>query len=191
MKSEELENRKCVITGLVKPKNALLRFTILPSNEFVPDFNKKLGGKGIYFSNSKSLIRNVVQTAKIGKLIHKPAKYDQNLPDLIEKLLAAKGLEALNLARKSGNLIFGFEKIKEQIIKNKVAFVVEATDAGADGKQKMFELCKNIEIVSIYDSATFDRAFDKEMVVYIAILKSESSANVYEHLKRYEDYLNG
>ena len=120
-----------------------------------------------------------------------PATRLDDLPDLIEKLLAAKGLEALNLARKSGNLIFGFEKIKEQIIKNKVAFVVEATDAGADGKQKMFELCKNIEIVSIYDSATFDRAFDKEMVVYIAILKSESSANVYEHLKRYEDYLNG
>ena len=191
MKTEELENRKCIITGEVKPKSELLRFTVLPDNSLIPDFNKKLGGKGVYFSNSKRLIEETFKTVKIGKVLHKPVKFDQDLAQVVEKLLAAKGLEVLNLARKSGNLILGFEKIKEQIIKNKVAFVVEAADAGADGKQKMSELCKSIEIISVYDSDTFAKAFGRELVVYLAVLKSESSAMVYDHLKRYKDYING
>lgn len=189
--TEELETRKCVLTGEIKPKNELLRFTVLRNGDFVPDFNKKLGGKGVYVSNSKSLLEGIKKDVRIGKILHKPAKADPSLPDLVEKILAAKGLESLNLARKSGALVLGFEKIKEQIIKNKVAFVVEATDAGADGAKKMSELCKNIEQLKIYDSETLEKAFNRETVVYAAILKSEVCNMVYTNLKRYETYLKG
>ena len=189
--TEELETRKCVLTGEIKPKNELLRFTVLKNGDLVPDFNKKLGGKGVYVSNSKSLLEGIKKDVKIGKILHKPAKTDPSLPDLVEKILAAKGLESLNLARKSGALVLGFEKVKEQIIKNKVEFVVEATDAGADGAKKMSELCKNIEQLKIYDSATLETAFNRETVVYAAILKSEVCNMVYTNLKRYETYLNG
>lgn len=189
--AEELENRKCAFTGKTKSKSELLRFTLLKDGNLIPDFNKKLGGKGIYFSNSKNMLETMVKTAKLGKILHKPIKVDPNIPFIVEQLLAAKGLEALNLARKSGNLVLGFEKIKEKILKNKVAFVVESTNAGTDGKQKMSELCKNIEILTIYDSQTFEKAFSRETVVYLAVLNSEITSMVYKHLKRYENYLNG
>ncbi len=189
--AEELENRKCVLTGEIKSKSDLLRFTLLRDGTLIPDFNKKLEGKGIYFSNSKSMLETMTKTTKLGKILHKPVKVDANLPQLVEQLLAAKGLETLNLARKSGNLVLGFEKIKEKILKNKVAFVIEATDAGADGKQKMSELCKDTELLTIYDSPTFERAFNRETVVYLAVLKSEITSMVYKHLKRYENYLKG
>lgn len=188
---KELETRKCIITGEVKAKRDLLRFTILANGDFIPDFNKKFSGKGIYISNSKSLLEKTVKTVKIGKILHKSVNIDTNLAEMVEHILAAKGLEALNLARKSGNLILGFEKVKENILKNKVAFVVEARDAGVDGKEKMSVLCKNLEKFIVYDSETLDKAFNRDTVVYLAILKSEVSAMVYENLKRYENYLNG
>ena len=55
----------------------------------------------------------------------------------------------------------------------------------------MSELCKNIEQLKIYDSATLETAFNRETVVYAAILKSEVCNMVYTNLKRYETYLNG
>ena len=189
--AKELETRKCILSGETKPKSELLRFVVLEKGRLVPDFDKKLSGKGIYLSNSKHVIETVVNSPKINKIFHKQVKAELNLPDIIEKILADKGLSALNLARKSGNLVLGFEKIKEQIIKDKVAFVIEATDAGSDGKKKMSELGAKIEILSIYNSAAFEKAFNREMVVYLAVLKSEVSAMVYENIKRYKDYLNG
>ena len=189
--AEELETRKCILTGKIKPKDELLRFTVLKNGDFLPDFNKKLGGKGVYISNSKSLISGHKKDVKIGKLLHKPVNTNPEIPELVEKILAAKGLETLNLARKSGNLVLGFDKIKEQILKDKVAFVIEAVDAGADGTKKMSELCRDLEQFRIYDSATLDRAFNRETVVYLAVLKSEISTMVYATLKKYATYLNG
>lgn len=189
--AEELENRKCILTGNIRKKSDLLRFVLLPNGDFIPDFNKKLSGKGIYISNSKSLLENAFKTKKIGKILHRNVNYCQNLSELVENILANKGLESLNLARKSGNLLFGFEKVRESILKDKVAFVIEATDAGTDGKEKMASLCRNLEKVIVYDCATLDKAFNRDTVVYLAVLKSEISAMVYENLKRYENYLNG
>lgn len=191
MMQKELETRKCIITGEIKPKNELLRFTLLKNGDFIPDFNKKFSGKGIYVSNSKSILEKAFKTVKIGKILHCNVNPYPDLAELIEKMLASKGLEALNLARKSGNLILGFEKVKDCILKNKAAFVVEAADAGADGKEKMNALCKNIEKFVLYDSGTLDKAFNHDTTVYLAVLKSEISAMVYENLKRYENYLNG
>ena len=59
MMQKELETRKCIITGEIKPKNELLRFTLLKNGDFIPDFNKKFSGKGIYVSNSKSILEKV------------------------------------------------------------------------------------------------------------------------------------
>ena len=40
--------RKCIVTGQILDKSALLRFTTLPDNTVVPDFKKKLPNKGFY-----------------------------------------------------------------------------------------------------------------------------------------------
>lgn len=187
--ANESDNRKCILTNEIRNKNKLLRFTVLPNGDFVPDFNKKFGGKGVYISNSKSILEKAFKTVRIGKILHCNVNPYPELSELVEKILSAKGLEALNLARKSGNLVLGFDKVKENIMKNKVAFVVEANDAGKDGKEKMEALCKDIKKFVLYDSATLDKAFNRETTVYAAVLKSEISAMAYENLKRYENYL--
>ncbi|MEE6208018.1 MAG: YlxR family protein, partial [Alphaproteobacteria bacterium] len=46
--------RKCVATGEIKSQDELLRFVKTPDSRLVPDFNKKLEGRGLYVSNSKT-----------------------------------------------------------------------------------------------------------------------------------------
>ncbi|MBR5607726.1 MAG: DUF448 domain-containing protein, partial [Bacteroidaceae bacterium] len=39
-----------LFTGQVQDKTNLLRFTVLPDGQLVPDFKKKLSGTGVYVS---------------------------------------------------------------------------------------------------------------------------------------------
>ena len=110
----------------------------------------------------------------------------------MENLLKQKALESLNLARKSGALVTGFEKVKEVIKKNSAEFLIEAKDAGSDGKEKMVLLAKNIEIFNLFSIDELDMTLNRENTVNIAILKSSVSKMVYNNLKKYQNfYCNG
>ena len=50
--SRELIERKCIVEGTVKPVAELLRFVEL-NNALLPDFNKKLPGKGMYVTGNR------------------------------------------------------------------------------------------------------------------------------------------
>jgi len=189
--SKELETRKCIVTGKILPKAELLRFVVLENGQMLPDFNKKLGGKGVYLSNSKTLLAGLtLKKNPLNKILHTNVIISSELPDMVEHILSKKCLDAVNLARKAGDLILGFEKVKDVITKGKAAFVIEATDAGEDGKQKIATIAKDLEKFSLYDVATLSEALKRENTVYFAIAKSQISDMVREAFRRYQTFLN-
>jgi predicted RNA-binding protein YlxR (DUF448 family) len=187
---EKETNRKCIATGVIKPKDELLRFVKTPDSRLVPDFNKKLDGRGLYVSISKKALKTALDKNLFIKSIHLHLKIEDNFLEMVEQLLYKRGLEFINLARKAGALVTGFEKVKESILKNKAAFLVEATDAGQDGSEKIRSVAKNLEIVKIYNVEDLDTALDKVNTVHVAILKSDIAKTVYENLKRYQTFLD-
>ncbi|MFR8206490.1 MAG: DUF448 domain-containing protein [Alphaproteobacteria bacterium] len=60
-------NRKCIVTGNVIDKSGLLRFTVTPDRLVVPDFKKKLPGKGIYVTNSRRLLQKAIEKTCLPK----------------------------------------------------------------------------------------------------------------------------
>ena len=68
---KELETRKCVISGEVLNKEYLLRFVTLKDGTMLPDFNKKIDGRGFYVSNSKKLLLSLVEKHPFNKILHK------------------------------------------------------------------------------------------------------------------------
>lgn len=189
---KELETaRKCILTGQILPKEDLLRFVLLKDGRLIPDFNKKLEGRGIYISNSLALIKGLTVKSPLNKMLHTNVIIDTELPQTVERILHKKGLEAINLARKAGDLILGFEKVQETIKKGKAAFVIEAADAGEDGRQKIAAMAADLEKYTVYDIATLSEALNRENTVYLAVKKSSMHAMVRTALKRYQTFLNG
>lgn len=187
MQREQVE-RKCILEGAVKPMSELLRFVEL-NNELLPDFNKKLPAKGMYVTANKLSLQKALEK----KLFHKVSKHNlkiaENLMETVENLIKHQALESLNLARKSGALITGFEKVKEAVKKDNVAFIIEAKDAALDGKEKVVLLAKNIEIFNLFSIDELDKALNKVNTVHIAILKSNISDMVYSNLMKYQNYI--
>lgn len=189
--AKETEMRKCVLTGKVLPKDELLRFALLKDGTVLPDFNKKLDGHGFYLSNSKTLLSGLAAKANpLNKILHTKTIMSEDLPQIVEQILRKRGLDALNLARKAGDLVLGFEKVKDIIAKGKAAFVIEATDAGEDGRQKIAAMAKDLEKFTLYDVASLSEALNRENTVYSAVKVGPMSAMVRSAFQRYQTFLN-
>ncbi len=186
--SREPIERKCIVEGICKPTTELLRFVEL-NNELLPDFNKKLPGKGMYVSCNRLSVIKALEKKIFHKVSRHNLKIAENFIDIVENLIKDKALASLNLGRKAGVLVTGFEKVKEVIQKNKVDFIIEARDAGQDGKEKMAFLAKNLEKFNLFSIDELDRALNKENTVHVAVLKSDMSRSVYNSLKKYQNFL--
>ncbi|MBR5154561.1 MAG: DUF448 domain-containing protein [Alphaproteobacteria bacterium] len=181
--------RKCILDGSVKPTEELLRFVVL-NNTLLPDFNKKLQGKGIYITNNRQSLEKALEKKLFNKVSKHCLKIEDDFVSIIENLIKNKALDSLNLARKAGAVVSGFEKVKEEIKKNKVEFIIQASDAGKDGKEKIAFLAKSLEIFNLFSIDELDMTLNKENTVHIAILKSDVSRMVYNNLKKYQNFLS-
>lgn len=187
---QENEDRKCIVTGQVKEKDELLRFTLTPDNQIIPDFKKKLPGRGFYVTNSKTALQKAVEKNLFAKAVKKNVKVSAELIQSVENILRKKGLESISLAKKAGDLMTGFEKVGEKIKREKIAFLLEAKDAGADGHQKMTALAKDLEIFALYSVEELDKALDRINTVHAALLKSDMAKLVHSDLTRLQTFLN-
>lgn len=190
MKSKDDNVRKCIVTGQILEKDCLLRFTVTPDNIVVPDFKKKLPGKGIWVKNSKQALQTAVAKGLFSKAIKTNVKANKELVEMVEHLLRKKGLELTSLARKAGILITGFEKVKEAIKKDKIAFVLEAKDAGDDGHNKIISIAKGLDVFALYSVDELDVALDKVNTVHVAFTKGVMAKTVHNEFKKIQEFLN-
>lgn len=187
---QETQSRKCIVSGEVKEKEALLRFVVTPDNEIIPDFKKKLPGKGIYVSNAKTALETAVKKNLFTKAVKKNVKVSAELVQTVENILRKKGLESISLARKAGVFVTGFEKVSDKIKREKVAFLLEAKDAGADGHNKMTNLAKGLEVFALYSVEELDKALDRVNTVHAALIKGDMSKMIHNELQRLQTFLN-
>jgi len=181
--------RKCILTGQLLNKDQLLRF-VAAEGHLLPDFQKKFGGKGIYITNSATALKTASDKKLFSKAAHKNLAEEANICDIVENILHSRGLEFLNLARKAGDAVFGFEKVREQLIRNNVEFIVEAKDAGADGREKIASWAKNIPIFLSYTVEELDRATDRMNTVHVAFLKSSMAKSALVEYQRAEKFFS-
>ena len=182
--------RKCIVSGMVYDKAQLLRFTVTPDGLVVPDFKKRLPGKGVYVLNSKKALQKAVDANLFAKALKLKAKAGGELMEQVENLLRKQALDAVSLARKAGDLISGMDKVVEALKKSKAAFLLEASDAGEDGHHRIMSYAKDIEIFSLFKIEELDKELAKENTVHLAFVKGNVAKMVREAFVRLTSFLN-
>jgi predicted RNA-binding protein YlxR (DUF448 family) len=182
--------RKCIVSGQVTDKENLLRFTLTPDGSVVPDLKKKLPGKGAYVIVSKKTLQKAVESGAFAKAFKVRAKADLTLVEQVEHILHKQALDAVSLAKKAGCLISGMDKVTEALHKGKIAFLLEATDAGEDGHKRIMSYAKDVEIFSLFEIEELDKELAKENVVHLAFVKGPMAKMVKETFERLTSFLN-
>lgn len=129
--------RKCIATGEVRPKHGLIRFAIGPEGQVVPDILEKLPGRGIWVSADRSALETAVKKGLFSRGAKQKVSVPEGLVDQVEAMLARRVVELISLARKGGQAVSGYEKVKDWLSKDEAEVLIQASDGSERGKTKL------------------------------------------------------
>ena len=164
----EAPERRCLATGETGPKSGLVRFVLSPGGEVVPDVLGKLPGRGMYVSADRAAIERAVAKGLFSKAAKAPARAPGNLAGVVEALLAKRVLDLISLARKSGQAVCGYEKVKGWLYEGRARVLVQATDGSGRGKSKL-STPQNGDYIGCLTQSELGLAFGRESAIHAAL----------------------
>ncbi|MCA1909837.1 MAG: RNA-binding protein [Magnetospirillum sp.] len=162
-------NRRCIVTGSVLPKEQLLRFVVGPDSMVVPDVEGRLPGRGIWLSPGRDVVNTALAKRLFARAARRAVVVPDDLADLIERILHRRCLDALALARRAGQAVAGFEKVKAELKAGRVAVLVQARDAAQDGRDKLKALAPGAVVVDQFDAAEMGAVFGRDHAVHACV----------------------
>ena len=135
---EAPSERRCLVTGEVQPKAGLIRFVAAPDGVVIPDLAEKLPGRGFWVAADRPTLEKAVAKGLFSRGAKAQVKADADLIDGIEAALARRVVELVSLARKAGDAVAGFEKVKNWLADGKARVLLQASDGSDRGKGKLW-----------------------------------------------------
>ncbi len=182
-------DRKCISTGEVQPKHGLIRFVVGPSDEVVPDILGKLPGRGVYVSADRAALDLAVSKRAFAKAFKRQVKVPEGLADLTEQLLARRVIDLISLARKSGDAVAGYEKVKDWLAKEEAQILIQATDGSGRGKSKLSTPHYG-QYIGWLSSDELGMAFARQTVIHAAVASGGLAKRVVEDARRLQGVRN-
>src|SRR5262249_13434102 len=104
--------RRCIVTRQALEKPAMIRFVIDPDGRATPDLKERLPGRGLWVTARQDILEQAVARNAFAKAAKQSVKADRDLVQRVTALARREVGELLGLARKSGHLVAGFEKVE-------------------------------------------------------------------------------
>ncbi|MEM0899868.1 MAG: RNA-binding protein [Pseudomonadota bacterium] len=175
---EDLNDRTCIATGAKLEPSELIRFVADPDGQIVPDIAQKLPGRGCWVSCNRAALQTAIDKKAFARSLKEKVSTTDDLPDLVERLLADDALRSFSMARKAGQAVTGFSQVDPLVRNGKALFVLHALEAAVDGKRKLDQARKatvhlggpEIEAFQLFTSDQLDVAFGGQNVIHATIL---------------------
>jgi hypothetical protein len=162
----------------------LIRFVVGPDAVVVPDVMGRLPGRGIYVSSDPAMIAKAAQKGLFTRAARTPVKAPDGLAELVEVLLTRRVLESLSLARKAGQAVTGYEKVKEWLVKGQAIALIQASDGSERGKSKLRPPDRKNGFIGCLTSQEMGLAFGREHAIHGALAAGELGKRVVDEAVR-------
>lgn len=176
--------RKCIVTGESQPKAGLIRFCLSPEGMMVPDVLSRLPGRGIYVTASREALDKAVTKGLFARAAKQPVTLPPDLMVLIEAQLARRVTDYISMARKAGEAVCGFEKVKDWLNKDRAAILIQASDGSERGKEKLFPPEGEGSLIGCLTSGELGLAFGRERAIHAALAAGRLTTRVVEEAAR-------
>jgi hypothetical protein len=176
--------RRCLVTGEVRPKAALVRFVVSPDGAIVPDVAGRLPGRGLWLTARRDIVADAVAKRLFGRAARRPVRVDDALPDRVETLLAARCGELIGLARRAGEAAMGFVKVERMLSAGVAGLLMGAADGARDGRGKLRALAPDVPERAELTAAELGGAFGRDSAVHVALRDGALAAALTVELDR-------
>jgi predicted RNA-binding protein YlxR (DUF448 family) len=171
--------RRCIATGESQPKGGLIRFVVGPDDRIVPDVAARLPGRGIWVSADRGALQRAVQKNLFARGAKRAVGVPEDLVDQVEALVARRLVDLVALARKSGDAVAGFEKVREATAGH-VAVLLQACDGSDAQKGKIRPPADKKAHISCLSGHELGLAFGRENVIHAALAAGGLAERVVE-----------
>ena len=162
--------RRCIVTRQALEKPAMIRFVIDPEGRVTPDLKERLPGRGLWVTATREALDQAIVRHAFSKAAKQSVKAAPDLADRVVELAKREVAELLGLARKSGQLVAGFEKVDAALRAGKVRVLVAASDGAEDGRGKLARIAgSGVEVCAPLTAAELAQALGREHAVHAAI----------------------
>lgn len=168
-KDQDDPERKCIASGESQPKAGLVRFCVGPEGQIVPDILGRLPGRGIYVAADRDLIDKAAKKGLFARAARQPVKVPDGLSDLVEQLLLQRVVELLSMARKAGDAVMGYEKVKDWLAKGQAATLIQASDGSERGKTKLHAPEGKGGFIGVLTAGEMGLSFGRERAIHAAL----------------------
>src|SRR2546423_7395863 len=94
--------RLCALTREVKPIDELIRFVAAPDGAIVPDLKRRLPGRGVWVTATRSAVNEAVKRNVFARSLKREVRAARDLGAEVERQLESAALDALGIAHKAG-----------------------------------------------------------------------------------------
>lgn len=193
--------RMCAVTRQVRPIGELIRFVVAPSGEVVADLKRKLPGRGLWISASHAAVAEAVRRHQFSRGFKRDARASASLADETGQALVRSAIEALAMVAKAGQVIAGFAKVEEALLRRRAVALLHAADGAADGIRKLDAIVKKmaedsdeireIPVIMELASEELDLALARANVIHAALLAGSASRTFLSRIQTLVRYRDG
>ena len=195
--------RKCVLSGEIAPRDALIRLALGPDGEVAPDVRARAPGRGAWIGVDRAALEAAQAKGKLKGALARAFKTDEvsipaDLAGRIEAALRRSALDRLGLEARAGNLATGADRIETAARRGQVAMLIHAADASPEGRRKLdqaWRVGRDEEgsgrqgLVFPEGRAILSLALGRENVVHVAIIDRAAAARVSDAVGRWRAFI--
>ncbi|MBE1236382.1 RNA-binding protein [Phaeovibrio sulfidiphilus] len=177
-------SRRCILSRSVRPKEAMLRFVVSPDRVVTPDVDGRLPGRGFWLSPAPDVIETARRKGVFPKAARCSLTVPEDLAERVDALLEERCLRLVGLARKAGQAVVGYEKVRGVLQKGGAAFVIEAFDAAENARKKLNAAQFGVPVFRPLDREALARAFARDNAVHAAVMPGGLASGLAIDLER-------
>jgi len=182
-KSHDASERSCIVTRKTGPRAGMIRFVVGPEGQLVPDIRAKLPGRGIWVSADRATLEQAVTKRLFARAAKAEVTVPEGLVDDVEALLARRVVDLIAMARKAGDAVAGYEKVKSWLATGQGSVLIQASDGSARGKSKL-NTPYDGRFVGCFRAGEIGLAFGRESVIHGAVTAGGLGARSVEEATR-------
>ena len=161
--------RRCIVTRERLPVERMIRFVVGPDRRLTPDLAARLPGRGIWLSADRDVLETARTRGAFARAARGQVVLPADLPALLQDGLLRRMADCLGLARRAGQSVCGYARVREWIEAGRAAVVVQAVDGSPDERSRLLSGARALPVVAAMTATRLAAAFGRDHVVHAAL----------------------
>jgi predicted RNA-binding protein YlxR (DUF448 family) len=173
------------VTGESGPKPGLVRFVAGPDDMVYPDLAGKLPGRGFYVTADRGALEKAVAKRMFSKGAKRQVQAPDGLIDLVEAGLLRRVQDAIAMARKAGQAVSGYEKVRAMLDRGEAQVLLQAADGSDRGKGKL-STPQGGKWIGFLTADELGLAFGRDRTIHASVAAGTLARRIVEEAARLE-----